>query len=91
MSNNNDIVFELYKLCTVTLPEKNTWSIDEIYDHIFSKSQLQKTETIDELKETLKMLEEKGAIIFADSFNSINLVAPKLSELFDSSNRIEKY
>lgn len=30
-----DVIFELYKLRSTVLPEKNTWSIDEISTHIY--------------------------------------------------------
>jgi hypothetical protein len=84
MSNNDcDIIFQLYKLSSVILPEKNTRSLDEIYKHLYPQSNLQKSDAMHRLKMTLRKLEEKQAVIFVDGFNSISLVEPKLSELVD--------
>ena len=80
----NNIAYELYKLCSVKMPEKTTWSIDELYDHLCTHSSEEKSITLQGLKDELKGMEEKGAVIFVDGFNSINLIAPKLSEQFDS-------
>jgi hypothetical protein len=84
-SEENDTIFELYKLSSVVLPEKGTWSIDDIFAHLHPNSKLQKTETIDRLKVILKKLEEKQAIIFINGFESFKLVTPKLLELMDVS------
>ncbi len=86
MSNDDsDIIFQLYKLSSVILPEKNTRSLDEIYKHLYPQSNLQKPDLLSGLKMTLRKLEEKQAVIFVDDFNSISLVEPKLSELVDVS------
>jgi phosphatidylinositol kinase/protein kinase (PI-3 family) len=86
MSNDDsDIIFQLYKLSSVILPEKNTRSLDEIYKHLYPQSKLQKPDLLSRLKMTLRKLEEKQAVIFVDDFNSISLVEPKLSELVDVS------
>ncbi len=82
--NKNNIAYELYKLCSVKMPEKTTWSIDELYDHLCTHSSEEKSITLQGLKDELKGMEEKGAVILVDGYNSINLVGPKLSELFDS-------
>jgi hypothetical protein len=84
MSNDDsDIIFQLYKLSSVILPEKNTRSLDEIYKHLYPQSNFQKSDAMHRLKMTLRKLEEKQAVIFVDGFNSISLVEPKLSELVD--------
>jgi hypothetical protein len=91
MSNDDsDIIFQLYKLSSVILPEKNTRSLDEIYKHLFPHSNIHKPDLLSRLKVILKKLEEKQAVIFVDGFNSISLVEPKLSEFVDDSrsNRI---
>lgn len=86
MSNDdNDIIFQLYKLSSVILPEKNTRSLDEIYKHLYPQSNLQTSDLLSRLKMILRKLEEKQAVIFVDDFNSISLVEPKLSELVDVS------
>ena len=80
------IIFELYKLCSVILPEKNTWSIDEISTHLSTtEPNLSKTELVNKLKVILKELEEKQAIIFVNGFEAISLVEPKLLELTNNS------
>lgn len=63
-SEENDVIFELYKLSSVVLIEKGTWSIEEITARLYAESELQKTEIVDRLKKILKKLEEKQAIIF---------------------------
>jgi hypothetical protein len=84
MSNDDsDIIFQLHKLSSVILPERNTRSLDEIYKHLYPQSNLQKSDAMHRLKMTLRKLEEKQAVIFVDGFNSISLVEPKLSELVD--------
>jgi hypothetical protein len=84
MSNDDsDIIFQLHKLSSVILPERNTRSLDEIYKHLYPQSNFQKSDAMHRLKMTLRKLEEKQAVIFVDGFNSISLVEPKLSELVD--------
>jgi hypothetical protein len=86
MSNDDsDIIFQLHKLSSVILPERNTRSLDEIYKHLYPQSNFQKSDAMHRLKMTLRKLEEKQAVIFVDGFNSISLVEPKLSELVDVS------
>jgi hypothetical protein len=83
---DNDIIFELYKLCSAVLPEKTTWSINEIAVHLSSNLKLtSKTEFVDRLKQILKELEQKQAVIFVDGFEAFNLVEPKLLELVNDS------
>ena len=79
--NNNDILQELHKLCMVVLPEKATWSINEIHTHIYSNKSVDKSQSFQTLKNELQRLEVKGAVILVDEYRSIRLVAPKLSEL----------
>jgi len=86
--NNNNIVHELYKLCTVVLPEKASWSIDELHTHIYSNKSVEKSHSSQTLKKELKRLEDNGSIILVDEYRSINLVGPKLSELLD--DRVSK-
>ena len=83
--DEDDIIFQLYKLSSTILPENNTRSIDDIYKFLYPKSRLQKSELFDRLKVTLRQLEEKQAIIITDGFKSISLVEAKLSELVDVS------
>ena len=79
---DSDIIFELYKLCSAVLPEKTTWSIDEIAVHLSSNLELTtKKELVDNLKQILKELEQKQAVIFVNGFEAFNLVEQKLLEL----------
>jgi hypothetical protein len=87
---DNDIVYELHKLCSVIFPEKANWSIDEIYNQLFRDSEYEKQETLEILKRNLESLEEKEAVVFVDGFNSINLVEPKLSELVENPRQKDK-
>ena len=72
---------ELHKLCMVVLPEKSTWSIDEIHTNIYSNKSVDKSQSFQTLKNELKRLEVKGAVVLVDEYRSIKLVAPKISEL----------
>jgi len=83
-SYKNNIAYELYKLCSIKMSEKTTGSIDELYTHVFTHPSEENLISLQGFKDELKGMEEKGAVIFVDGFNSINLIAPKLSELFDS-------
>ena len=84
-SQDEDIIFELYKLSSTVLPEKNTWSIDEISAHISSKFKLSQTELVEKLKVVLNKLKERQAVIFVNGYKAINLVEPKLLELVSNS------
>ena len=89
MSNDeSDIIFEIYKLSSSIIPEKNTWSLDEISTHITNnESLLSKPELMDRLRGILKELEGKQAVIFINGFESINLDEPKLFEIVNVSNK----
>jgi hypothetical protein len=84
-SQEEELIFELYKLRSTVLPEKNTWSLDEISTHICNNSTWNKTELVDKLKVILDKLEEKQAVIFVNGYKAINLVEPKLLELVNIS------
>jgi len=89
--NDNDVISELYKLCSVVLPEKTTWSMNEIAVHISTNLKLtNKTELVYRLKEILKELEQEQAVIFVDGFEAFNLVEPKLLELANVSKSTKK-
>lgn len=49
----NNITYELYKLCSVKMPEKTTWSIDELYDHLSIDSSTEKSFTLEGLRMNL--------------------------------------
>lgn len=85
-SDDDDIIFELYKLSSVVLPEKNTWSIEEISKRLLIELKLTKEiEILDRLKKILKTLEDKQAVIFVKGFEAFNLVEPKLLDLVNPS------
>ncbi len=83
MNQTDSLVYKLQKLCSSVLPEKSTWSIDEIYNKLYGDSKYEKQKTLENLEEGLKRLEEKGAVIFVNDFESISLVEPKLLELVE--------
>jgi hypothetical protein len=91
-SNDNfdNVVFELYKLCEVVLPEKDTWSIEEIFKHLYPNSQLQKTgKTFEELKEILIELSERQIIILVDKgYDRFKLLKQKLSAMVTSQTKL---
>jgi hypothetical protein len=84
--NNDDIIYELFKLSSVVLPEKNTWSLNEILERLIIDSEVtNKIEMSARLKKILKDLEEKQAVVFVNEFEAISLVEPKLQELVNLS------
>ncbi len=86
-----DVIFELCKLSSVVIPEKNTWSLDELLERFIIESEItDKSEIVDRLKEILKELEQKKAIIFVNGFQAFNLVEPKLLELVNVSKSNKK-
>jgi len=89
MKQNNldteQIVYEIYKLRSAVLPEKNTWSIDEISERLSAEYQISRSELDDRLKVILKELEDKQAIIFINGFKAFSLVEPKLLEFLNAS------
>jgi hypothetical protein len=84
--NKDEIVSDLYKLCTVVLPEKSIWSLDELYTSIYNETESDAALPVrmEELKQVLRDLEQKQAVIFVDGFKSINLVRPQLEGLVNS-------
>lgn len=82
--NEQHIIYELYKLASVILPEKADWSIDDLYNHIYKNSESKKPENLQKLKDVLKNLEQKQGVVFKDGFNSIDLIESELRELTDS-------
>lgn len=77
------IVYELYKVASVILPEKADWSIDDLCNQVFKNNESKKVEDVNKLKELLKKL-EKNAVVFKDGYNSIDLVESELASLIDS-------
>lgn len=75
------LVVQLYTFCT-TNPNKETWSIDEIYDKRYSNSGHDRVKTMEILKKNLKWLESKLAVIY-ESNTSIRLLKSRLSSLID--------
>ncbi len=82
--NEHDIIYEIYKLASVILPEKADWSIDDLYNQVFKTTESKKPADLQKLKEVLKKLEQKNAVVFKDGFNSIDLIESKLVDLVDS-------
>lgn len=80
----HDIIYELYKLSSTILPEKADWSINDLFNHSFRDSSSKRPEEFQKLKEVLKDLEKKHAVVFKDDFNSIDPIESKLRELMDS-------
>jgi len=60
-SYKTNIAYELYKLCSVKMPEKTTWSIDELYNHVFTHPSEENLITLQGFTDELKGMEEKGS------------------------------
>lgn len=75
------LVVQLYTFCTSN-PNKETWTIDEIYDKRYPSSGHDRAKTMEILKKNLKWLESKLAITY-ESNTSIRLLKFRLSSLID--------
>jgi hypothetical protein len=84
--NEQSIIYELYKLASVILPEKADWTVDDLFNNIYKNSESKKPENLQNLKNVLKNLEQKQAVVFKDGFNSIDLIESKLRELTKSKS-----
>lgn len=74
-------VVQLYTMCT-SYPDKETWSLDEIYKARYPNSTQDKSKTMAILKNNLKWLKSKDAVENPND-NSIKLVKYRLSSLID--------
>jgi len=75
------LVVQLYTFWSSN-PNKETWSINEIYDKRYPNSTHDKVKTMEILKKNLKWLESKQAVIY-ESNTSIKLLRYRLSSLID--------
>jgi hypothetical protein len=75
------LVVQLYTLCNSN-PNKETWSLDEIYETRYPNSTQDKSKTMETLKNNLKWLKSKEAVEYPNN-NSIKLVKYRLSSLID--------
>jgi hypothetical protein len=57
-SYKNNIAYELYKLCSVKMPEKTTWSIDELYIRVFTHPSEENLISLQGFKNELKGMED---------------------------------
>jgi hypothetical protein len=75
------LVVQLYTMCT-SKPNKETWSLDEIYEAKYDDTIHDRSKTMTILKNNLKWLKSKDAIEYPNN-NSIKLVKYRLSSLID--------
>jgi hypothetical protein len=75
------LVVQLYTMCTSN-PNKETWSLDEIYQAKYHDTIHDRSKTMMILKNNLKWLKSKDAIEYPNN-NSIKLVKYRLSILID--------
>ncbi|HEU5119907.1 MAG TPA: hypothetical protein VFT71_02875 [Candidatus Nitrosocosmicus sp.] len=75
------LVVQLFTFCTSN-PNKEIWTIDEIYNERYPNSTHDRVKTMEILKKNLKWLESKQAIIYQSS-SSIRLLKFRLSSLID--------
>ena len=77
----DSFVVQIYTMCTSN-PDKEIWSLVEIYEARYPNSTQDKSKTMTILKNNLKCLESKDAVEFPNN-NSIKLVKYRLSSLID--------
>ena len=77
----DSFVVQLYTMCTSN-PNKEIWSLDEIYKARYPNSAQDKSKTMTILKNNLKWLKSKDAVEFPNN-NSVKLVKYRLSSLID--------
>jgi hypothetical protein len=75
------LVVQLYTFCT-SYPNKETWTIDEIYESRYPNSSHDRVKAMEILKNNLKWLKSKDAIEYPNN-NSIKLVKYRLSSMID--------
>ena len=75
------LMVQLYTMCTSN-PNKETWSLDEIYEARYPNFTHDKSKTMAILKNNLKWLKSKDAVEYPNN-NSIKLVKYRLSSLID--------
>ena len=75
------LVVQLYTMCTSN-PNKETWSLDEIYEAKYPNTIHDRSKTMTILKNNLKWLKSKDAIEYPNN-NSIKLVKYRLSSMID--------
>lgn len=75
------LVVQLYTMCTSN-PNKETWSINEIYDTRYPDASHDRSKTMVILKNNIKWLKSKDAVEYQNN-NSIKLVKYRLSSLID--------
>lgn len=85
--DDDKIIYELFKLSSAVLPEKNTWSLNELLERLLIDSDITSDiEMTTRLKKILKGLEEKQAVVFVNKYEAISLIEPKLQDLVNISN-----
>lgn len=77
----DSLVVQLYTMCTSN-PNKETWSLDEIYEARYPASTHDKSKNMAILKNNLKWIKSKEAVEYQNN-NSIKLVKYRLSSLID--------
>ncbi|MDF0679847.1 MAG: hypothetical protein P0116_02655 [Candidatus Nitrosocosmicus sp.] len=77
----DSFVVQLYTMCTSN-PDKETWSLDEIYEARYPNSTQDKSKNMVILKNSLKWLKSKEVIEYPNN-NSIKLIKYRLSSLID--------
>ncbi len=75
------LMVQLYTMCTSN-PNKETWSLVEIYEARYASSTQDKSKNMAILKNNLKWLKSKEALEYPNN-NSIKLVKYRLSSLID--------
>lgn len=80
--DDNQIIYELFKISSVILPEKNDWSLDDVLNRLSTTLEsTNRAELGERIRKVLKDLEQKQAVIFVNGYDAFNLVEPKLAEL----------
>jgi len=77
----DNLVVELYTLCT-SYPNKESWTLDEIFEASYHSTNQDKSKTMEILKNNLKWLKSKEAVEYPNN-NSIKLVKYRLSSIID--------
>ena len=77
----DNLVVQLYTLCT-SYPDKEYWTLDEIYEVRYQNTNQDKSKTMEILKNNLKWLKSKEAVEYPNN-NSIKLVKYRLSSIID--------
>ncbi len=79
MTTFEDLIPDIVQLYRISkIPNKETWSFDELFNERFSNKQPDERLRVDRFKHVLDKLKQKGALEFNEGYSEITLDSIKL-------------